>query len=55
MVKYKRYSLALNEEEEKKFRSTGMGVKKIFKAMLDALCPEYQCPEKKDAIIEDEI
>lgn len=39
MVKYNRYSLALNDTEEKQFRKTGMGIKKIFKAMLDAMCP----------------
>lgn len=39
MTNYKRYSLALNEAEEKQFRKTGLGIKKIFKAILDALAP----------------
>lgn len=37
--KYYRVGLSLNDREYEQFKQSGMGVKKIFKAMLDALVP----------------
>ncbi len=37
--KYYRASVHLDDKEYNQFIKSGLGVKKIFKAMLDALCP----------------
>ena len=37
MSKYTHHSLALNDDEEAEFKKTGLGVKKIFMAMVRSL------------------
>ncbi len=37
MSKYTHHSLALNDEEEAEYKKTGLGVKKIFMAMVRGL------------------
>lgn len=37
MSKYTHHSLALNDKEEEEFKKTGLGVKKIFMAMVKSL------------------
>lgn len=40
MKKYNRYSLALNDEEEKQYKSTNKGIKEIFQKGLEVLIRE---------------
>lgn len=51
MSKYNHHSLALTEEEQIKLdavkKSTGLGVKKIFMAMIEALLPKNTMHEDK--------
>ncbi len=50
------YSIKLSDEEQEQFERTGLGVKKIFKAMLDVLSPPVEkiLTRKQEAVVEEE-
>lgn len=53
--KYYRAGLSLNDQEYEQFIKSGMGIKKIFKAMLDALVPIEKIPTEKVKLKEEEV